>query len=107
MVSEGTYNWPGKSGGEYAYRIYKLPASFNDTPGNYIFAVETSPRTWTPIYIGETEDLSERFDQHHAMPCISEYLATHIHVHANDGGRADRDNEADDLIARWDPPCNA
>ena len=27
MVSEGTYNWPGKSGGEYAYRIYKLPAT--------------------------------------------------------------------------------
>ena len=104
MASESRYHWPGKSGEEHLYRVYRLPCSFRPVPGNYIFAVETAPRKWTPIYIGETEDLSALFDQHHATLCISEYTATHIHVRSNDDGQEDRRDEADDLIARWEPP---
>ncbi len=100
------YRWPGKAGRFYTYQIYKLPHNFKALPGNYIFAKETRPTRWIPIYIGESTDLSEPFDQHHAMPCIQEYLATHIHAHANIEGLAARQAEEQDLIARWEPPCN-
>ena len=61
-------NWSGLAGRQYEYRIYPLGTNFKAAPGNYIFAKETSPGRHLPIYIGETEDLSERFDSHHKMP---------------------------------------
>ena len=100
------YRWLGKSGQFYTYQIYELPHNFKALPGNYIFAKETGPTKWIPIYIGQSIDLSVAFDQHHSMPCIQEYAATHIHAHANVSGEADRCAEEQDLIARWNAPCN-
>ena len=99
-------NWTGKSGHQYRYVIYPIGTSFKAVPGNYIFAREVSPDRYPPIYIGETEDLSERFDSHHKMPCIRREGATHIHVHQNNSGQAARRVEERDLVARWNPPCN-
>ena len=59
-----------------------------------------------PARFGETEDLSERFDNHHKMPCILFQGATHIHVHQNQNGRAARRLEERDLVDKWNPPCN-
>ncbi len=100
------YRWPGKSGRFYIYKVCKLPPNFEAMPGNYIFAKEIGPTKWLPIYIGESKDLSKPFDLHHAKPCIDGYAATHIHAHANFGSLADRQAEEQDLIARWNPPCN-
>ena len=102
-----TIDWPGKSGKTYRYWIHPLPPNFKAAAGNYIFAKETSPGNgkWLPIYIGETKDLSERFDDHHKMGCIKRNGAMHIHAHTNDNEQARLDEEAD-LIANWNPPCN-
>lgn len=103
----GTIMWRGQSGRDYRYySVYKIGADFDAAPGNYIFAEEFGPGTFRPIYIGQTSDLSERFDNHHAMPCIKRNRATYIHVHRNDRGEKARLAEESDLIARWDPPCN-
>ncbi len=101
-----TVSWPGKSGRKYLYWVYKLPLNIRDDPGNYIFAKENSPGKWTPVYIGETKDLSERFDDHHKMPCIEQNGATHIHVRVNKDGERARRAEVATLIAEWHPPCN-
>jgi len=106
MTDFGTITWRGKSGREYKYLIYRIDAAFEAVAGNYVFAEETSPGLFMPIYIGQTGDLSERFDKHHAMPCIKRNRAAFIHVHVNDGGEQARLKEEADLIARWDPPCN-
>ena len=66
-----TITWTGESGSNYKYWICPMGTFFKEAPGNYIFAKETSPGRWTPIYIGQTGDLSERFDNHHKMPCIT------------------------------------
>ena len=58
-------HWSGLSGRQYEYRIYPLGTNFKAVPGNYIFAKETAQGRHSPIYIGETADLSERFDNHH------------------------------------------
>ena len=98
MTQAPTCEWKGKSGRVYLYWIHPIGQVFEPVPGNYIFAKATAPGHWVPVYIGETKDLSERFDDHHKMPCIEERGATHIHVHVN--------NEEADLIANYNPPCN-
>ena len=102
-----TITWTGKSGLSYTYYIYPFGTPFEAKPGNYIFASETGFNSFTPIYFGETEDLSERFDYHHKMPCILRNRATHVHVHLNERGVLARQAEERDLILRWSPTCNA
>ena len=97
--------WQGASGANYRYWIYPVGNSFNPAPGNYIFAKQGGGG-WHAVYIGETGDLSERFDSHHKAGCISRNGATHIHVHRNDGGVTARRSEEADLVRRWNPPCN-
>jgi len=96
----------GGSGTEYKYWIHRLPQSFKAFAGNYIFAKETKPGKYTPIYIGEAEDLSVCFDDHHAMSRIEKAGATHILAHTTTLGFLTRRDEQIDLIDKYDPACN-
>lgn len=99
--------WEGASGRVYQYWVYSIDDfSFKAEPGNYIFAKETKPDTYTPIYIGQTADLSERFDAHHEMSCVRLFGATHIHAHRSSGKEEARTAEESDLIQKWHPLCN-
>ena len=100
-----TINWPGESGKSYKYWIYPVGHSLKAAGGNYIFAKETKPGYWTPIYIGQTGDLSERFDNHHKKDCIKREGATHIHAHLESSESVRLDEETD-LVRKWSPPCN-
>jgi hypothetical protein len=106
MSTEETIDWAGKSGAIYRYWIYPFWPTYYAKAGNYIFAKQTSPGYWLPIYIGETGDLSERFDNHHKLANAKRAGATHIHSHVNAGGAQARRDEESDLVARWNPPCN-
>ncbi|MBA7471466.1 hypothetical protein ES707_06772 [subsurface metagenome] len=105
MAETPTINWEGKSGGKYLYYIYPIGTTFKEEPGNYIFALQSRPQYWRPIYIGQTEDLSERFDNHHKMPCIKRNGASHIHVHLN-SLQSTRLSEESDLLSNFSPICN-
>ncbi len=105
-MAEQTIKWVGQSGEEYPYRIYKFGTTFNKAPANYIFAKESSPETLLAIYIGETEDISDRFDNHHKMPCIRQNEATYICVHTSSEDKKIRCKEEADLIANYNPDCN-
>ena len=104
MATE-TYDWEGLSGKSYKYYIYQA-YNFKAEPGNYIFAFESPSGGWIPIYIGETSDLSERFDNHHKAQCIRDHGATHIHVHLSSDDENVRLEEEKDLIGLYQPPCN-
>ncbi|MDA2933471.1 hypothetical protein MYX82_03920 [Acidobacteria bacterium AH-259-D05] len=106
LMAEQTIMWPGASGEQYRYWISDMNSSFKDEPGNYIFAKETSPNRWTPIYIGQTESLKNRLTDHEKLPCIKRHGGTHIHAHTTPGGEQVREAEEADLLAKWDPPCN-
>ncbi len=102
-----TIHWDGVSGSKYKYLIYPLPIPvFNSTPGNYVFVKETEPGSYRPIYVGETSDLSERFDNHHKMPCIQSEGATHITVHTSGSNADTRRAEESDIVNKWSPTCN-
>ena len=80
--------------------------SFKELPGNYVFAKRTASGGFVPIYVGETGDLSERFDDHHKKECIIRRGATHLHAHTSSAEREKRAEEEQDIIVRWTPPCN-
>ena len=106
-MADKTIVWEGASGKEYKYWIYDIGyANFDSVPGNYIFAKEAPPKTHSPIYIGETEDISERFDYHHKIDCIKRNGATHIHAHKSSSAKETRCEEESDLIQKWTPICN-
>ena len=105
-MAEQTIKWVGRSGKEYTYWIYDIGATFGKSPANYVFAKETKPDTLLAIYIGETGDISERFDNHHKMPCIRQNGATYICAHTSSGDKEVRCEEESDLIANYHPVCN-
>ncbi len=104
MASEGTITFEGQSGRKYTYWIYRKGTSFHASPANYVFTKETQAHM--PIYIGETGDISERFDNHHKMPCIERNGATHICVHKSGDDGDVRRKEESNLVAKYKPVCN-
>ncbi len=105
MADTPTVDWGGKSGTTYKYWVFPIGHEFGEQPGNYIFAKQEGQQ-WVPVYIGETGDLSDRFDKHHKMSCILENGATHIHAHKSSANEDTRRAEEADLVAGWNPPCN-
>ena len=106
MTDERTMMWSGISGKEYKYWIVSIGASFKPVAGNYIFAKETSPNTWAPIYVGETDNLERRLSDHDKLPCVRRYGATHIHSHTSVDDNASRRKEEADIRDKWNPPYN-
>ena len=106
MAESSTIHWSGQSGRTYEYWVFPIHTEFSAEPGNYVYAKETDPGYFAPIYVGETSDLSTRFSNHHKAECIHLRGATHIHVHRNANGRSARQAEEADIVAKWEPPCN-
>lgn len=107
MGDLGIHLWTGKSGQKYRYTVYMFGTVFGPGPANYIFARETRPGQYAPIYIGHTADLSEPLDDQLALECIKQRRVTHIHVRHTDAREELRRAERSDLISAWNPPCNA
>ena len=101
------YEWTGQSRSRYIYFVYDIPMKPFDAPANYIFTRwDRKTQTWYPLYIGETDNLTQRFNNHEKWPCAQQHGVTHIHVHNKSTSQLDRRLEKDDLIAHWNPPCN-
>lgn len=109
--------WAGVSGREYEFTIFPWPAVLPSYGGIYIFGRsemsvvpallgQNGSTVMRTIYIGQTSDLSERFDHHHAMPRIRAAGPTHIMVHYRSDETARFMIEAD-LCRRWRPTANA
>ena len=105
MAETPTVMWPGDTGLSYRYEIYPIGTRFAARPGNYIFAKKAAPHHWTPIYVGETANLSLRFHTHQ-RECIAGNGATHIHAHVSDSSTQARRDEAAAIRRLWKPPCN-
>ncbi len=106
MSETQTISWPGKSGKTYVYWIYPIGHGMHEKAGNYLFAKETKPGNWLPVYIGQTKNLDQRLENHEKEECATRNGATHIHAHLNADGEAVRKAEERDLILHWQPVCN-
>jgi len=86
MTEPPTIKWPGKSVTEYTDWIYPPGLTLSDDqPGNYFHAKEASPGRFTPLYISQTGDLSERLCNHGQQDCVDARGATHVHANARKG----------------------
>ena len=99
-------NWKGRSDRTYGYWIHSIGTTFKDEPGNYIYASQTEPNRWRPIYIGQTESLRDRLADHEKESCAKRNGATHIHAHTSSNSESTRKSEEADLIEQWKPVCN-
>ena len=106
MVRTATIVWQGISGWNFEYELHPIGSALPKGPGNYVFCRRGVDGRYSAIYAGETSDLSERFDSHHAMPCIKRCGATHISYRVHHGGKDARQIEEEDIRARYNPPCN-
>ncbi len=99
----------GALGIKYALDVYPYGTEFNAIGTVYYISKRTEKADGTgshdKIYIGETRDLSERFDNHHKESCFKMHSANCISIH-EESNEDKRFNIEKDLIDAYNPPCN-
>jgi len=105
-------NWPlvGKSGKSYAFEVYELGTVFKRLGGVYVVSKRevdsTGKGSHEVIYIGQSGDLSVRFDSHQKAHCFTNNKANCISIHLESSEEARLEIEADLLGANPNAPCN-
>jgi hypothetical protein len=110
MAKLSTITFTGASGTDYKFNVYPWDTNFEEDYGAVYFVTERRRKpdggySHTRIYIGQTEDLSTRFDNHHKQDCFDEHNANCVCVHEEQ----DEDTRIEvekDLINKYHPPCN-
>ena len=109
MAKLGTITLKGQSGTEYDFNVYKWGANLSDVGAVYYisnrYVDDDGGWTHTDIYIGQTGDLSDRFDNHHKAQCFVDYDVNAVSVHLDDDEDSRLEKEID-LIDALNPTCN-
>lgn len=105
----------GASGKQYIFDLFsfddfsELKDVFRATPAIYVFT-RRSPTvdgfTHDLIYLGETQDLSRRFANHHKEQCIVAHHANCIGLYGVALGNEGLQQIEADILATYDFPCN-
>lgn len=99
----------GRSGRRYRFSVHSRTARFKKLGGVYFVTKRTRKTigraTHRHIYVGETNDLSTRFNNHHKAVCFQRHSANCICVRLEDDEEIRLKIEAD-LIKKYHPPCN-
>jgi hypothetical protein len=109
MAKLGAMTLTGQSGQKYQFDVYPLTTTFKAVGAVYYISKRTPKQDGggdhSKIYIGQTGDLSDRFDNHHKADCFEKRGANCISVHTDDDEDSRLTKEAD-LIDAYKPPCN-
>ncbi len=107
MAKEDTVTVTGASGRKYDFDVYPWGQIFNPVGGVYLILKKRSGVnvTYDILYVGQTGDLSQRFDDHHKQGCFDRNGKTHIGVHVESSEQVRLSIERD-LIANYTPICN-
>lgn len=100
MASIGNISAQGSSRTQYNFALYPIDTDFKPLGGVYIFL-----RGKEPVYVGQTGDLSGRFDDHHKAVAIERQGANQIGIllEANERKRLQIES---DLLGNYNWPCN-
>ena len=104
MAKVGTVTAKGASGTSYTFDVYPWGTTFNSVGAVYLVLKKNQPN-YTILYVGQTGDLSERFDDHHKASCFTRHARTHHGVFLEGSEKKRLAIEAD-LIANYNPVCN-
>ncbi|MGA2456726.1 MAG: hypothetical protein ABSF85_04100 [Terriglobales bacterium] len=109
MAKISTATFSGLSGTKYSFNVYPMDQSFKAIGAVYAvtrrYKNSKSGYSHDIIYVGETGDLSTRFDDHHKADCFVSHNANCICTHV-DKDEDSRLNKEDDLIKQQNPDCN-
>jgi len=105
MAQTGTISLRGRSGSQYPFNIYDFNGIWGEVPAVYVFT-RVEGTTHRIIYIGQTDNLRQRLDNHHKALCISSNNANRLCVH-QEGDENTRLMIETDLIRNYKTPCNS
>ncbi|WP_339783358.1 hypothetical protein [uncultured Marinobacter sp.] len=109
MAKINTLKLTGVSGTTYTFDVYPYDTKFKAIAAVYYISRRTEKSdgsgTHTAIYVGETEDMSTRFDSHHDEACFKRNNANCKSILKETSGRRRLEIEAD-LVSSLNPPCN-
>lgn len=95
----------GQSGNRHEFEVFQWGTNFNPVGGIYSVLKILPNGRYQILYIGQTGDLSERFENHHRANCFSKNGKTHIAVRA-EGSEQRRLAIETDLIRNYQTCCN-
>lgn len=109
MAAIATYIFTGDSGTMYKFNVYPKDTNFKALGAVYFITqrYEKTPGNFHhhPIYVGQSGDISKRFDNHHRVNCFERHNWNCICIH-QDSSEISRIQKERDLIERYDPDCN-
>jgi len=105
MVQTTNLALTGASNRSYSFQVFTWGTNFNPTGAVYSILKRTPEGKYRILYIGQTGDLSERFDTHHKQACFNRNGKTHIGVHPEPTESRRFDIETD-LVRNYNPTCN-
>lgn len=96
----------GKSGAKYVFTIYNIYTNFKPVGGLYLFTkLLEDKETHKYIYLGITNNLSTRFDNHHKEDCIKKNGSTHISIYF-ESNQLSREKAESDILSAINTTCN-
>lgn len=106
MAKLGTLTLTGASGTKYEFTVYSSDTDFRSGVACvYYISHRDNSAKHTNIYVGQTEDVSDRHEDHHKQDCFEKHGYNAISLHLEESERT-RLRIEKDLIASLDPPCN-
>ena len=105
-MSNDTVNVRGASGTSYRFTVYPWGTNFNPVSAVYLILRKEYPSgSYTILYVGQTGDLSDRFNNHHKQQCFDSNRKSHIGV-LMEGSEPRRLNIEADLLGYYQTACN-
>ena len=102
--------WNGEKDVKGRKFLSDLKDAFKCIPALYAFTrrFPNSAISYTHeiVYVGETGDLSNRFDKHHKQDCIIRNKANCVCIHSFHGTQTERLAAEADILNAFDLPCN-
>jgi len=109
MAKHADVVFTGKSGNTYTFGAYPWGTAFKAIGAVYFITKRSvNPNgsgSHTRIYVGQTENLSERFDDHRKIDCFALHSADCICVYV-ESSKPTRLAIENDLLLNYSPPCN-
>ncbi len=109
MDQIGSIDFKGKSGKSYEFDIYPFDSEWNEDAAVYVvtrrYKNQQEKLTHALIYVGETDNLKERFSNHHKASCFTENNANCLCIHLDTSESSRLEKEAD-ILATRSPKCN-
>lgn len=105
MAKVDTIAAKGASGTSYSFDVYLWGTNFKALGAVYLVLKKSSDGKYTILYVGQTGDLGERFDDHHKGACFNRNGRTHIGIKPESVEKTRLAIETD-LVRNYNPVCN-